>query len=314
MASYYRVKLELDGPLATPFHSGTFFGHLCWAYRALKSEESLGRWLSTMGDDPFLLSDGLPADCLPRPLVRPQGRAGRMGLEELNRVKELKKRRHIRRGLFEALRGAMSEGALLGGLFTNDPPAGTRRERQAHNTIDRRTGRTPETGGLYFTEASWPGSESTTRTDSGGFHWDVYVKTSLDKTALGEMMGLVGKWGYGKDASVGRGRFTSTIEDESAGFFEQSGPRRMSLSHGTLTPEMNDARYRLHTHYGKTGGVYAMGSSPFKYPLTLVEPGATFAAAGDGPFGAMLSGVHPTKPWIRHNAWHLTLSYTEATE
>ena len=30
---------------------------------------------------------------------------------------------------------------------------------------------------------------------------------------------------------------------------------------------------------------------------------------GDGPFGALLSGVHPNRPEIVHNAWHLCVAF-----
>jgi hypothetical protein len=77
---------------------------------------------------------------------------------------------------------------------------------------------------------------------------------------------------------------------------------------------MTDARYRLRTHYGKLGPALANHRSPFKYPLTLLEPGSTFASSGTGPFGELLSRIHPDEDLrdIVHNAWHLAVAYTEA--
>ena len=67
----YRVRLTLRGPLATPLHSGTLFGHLCWAWHYRDGETGLGRWLEGLADDPLLISDAFPAGYLPRPLLAP---------------------------------------------------------------------------------------------------------------------------------------------------------------------------------------------------------------------------------------------------
>jgi CRISPR-associated protein Csm4 len=88
----------------------------------------------------------------------------------------------------------------------------------------------------------------------------------------------------------------------------------MSLSHGVLTGNMKDPRYRAHTHYGKLGGHFATGSfSPFKYPILMMRPGATFAPDGGGPFGELLDGVHHDKllSALRQHALHLPVYFTE---
>ena len=95
--------------------------------------------------------------------------------------------------------------------------------------------------------------------------------------------------------------------------FDYDGNRILSLSHGVLTANMAAPLYKLHTHYGKLGGLYAGGErSPFKYPLLLTRPGATFSPAAAGPFGELLTGVHPHHPEIHQNAWHLGLPFTAA--
>lgn len=88
----------------------------------------------------------------------------------------------------------------------------------------------------------------------------------------------------------------------------------MSLSHGVRTKNMLHVRYRQHVHFGKTGGHYATGSfSPFKYPLLMMCPAATFTPSDDGPFGELLHGVHhdPALASIVHYALHLPLAFSE---
>lgn len=301
--NYYRVRIELEGPLGTPLHSGTLFGHLCWARRYLDGEEALARWLASLEEgEPFLISSGLPAGLLPRPMLAPvRGR-----VEE----KQIRKRGFLPLSEFLALRSRLSAAALAEKLC--DAPAGGRFDhRLAHNTIDRRLGTTPEEGGLYFVDEFWP--RGAPDVDA---RWDVYVGASLSAGELAELFRRVGRLGYGRDATIGRGRFRAAVEAAPEGLFEAGGRRRMSLSHGSLTPNMARPRYRLEPHFGKLGPVAAAqaGANPFKYPLVLLRPGATFEPADSGPFGELLREVHPSAGFVRHNAWHLAIPYDEPEE
>ena len=298
---YYRVRLELEGPLGTPLHSGTLFGHLCWARRLLEGEEALERWLASLEQgEPFLISSGFPAGMLPRPLVAPV----RGAVEP----KQVRKRPYLPLQDFLNLRRRLTAQALAAAV--TDPPEQTRLtpHRLAHNTIDRRLGTTPEEGGLYFVDELWPCAWP-----GESVSWDVYVASSLSGDELGELFRAVGRLGYGRDATLGRGRFGVRVEPAPEGLFDAAGRRRLSLSHGSLTPNMLEPRYRLEPHFGKLGPLAAAEAAfnPFKYPLTLLRPGATFEPADEGPFGELLRDVHPAAAFVRHNAWHLTVAYDE---
>ena len=156
---------------------------------------------------------------------------------------------------------------------------------------------------MYFTEDEWAEGEARYR--------DIYVSSSLSAGELRKMFELTGRWGYGRDGGTGRGQFEVTVEAEESGLFRHAGNRRMSLSHGSLTANMAEPRYRLETHYGKLGGMFANTATPFKYPLCLLRPGATFRPAGEGPFGELLDHVHPHRAEIVQNAWHLAVPFTE---
>ena len=326
----YRIRLRLCGPLATPLHSGTLFGHLCWAKRLRESEAALVAWLVGLPESPLLLSDALPHGQLPRPLLqpgdRPESAVGESRLDFLQRLqqdKKLNKTAFISVTDFLELRTGLSESNLLTRLRQRtmvqekaEPNKQTKSiqrshllslaVRQAHNTIDRFTGTTPETGGLYFMDEEW-------RRDTAA-EMDVYAIGEISREELQKLIDMVGQFGFGRDANLGRGRFSAVVEPADPHLFiHDDGNRRLSLSHGVLTTNMAVPFYKLHTHYGKLGGLYAGGErSPFKYPLLLTRPGATFSPADDGPFGALLTGVHPDHPEIRQNAWHLSLPFTAA--
>ncbi|MCS7315150.1 MAG: hypothetical protein RMI94_07305 [Bryobacterales bacterium] len=307
---YYRVELALESPLSTPLHSGTLFGHLCWAWRERHGEPRLAAWLETLRHAPFLISDGFPSGWLPRPLLEPGPSGGppadpAQRVQFLQEAKRRKQARWIRCSDFLRLRSAFDARELA--TAEADPPK-LEKVSSPHNRIDRRTGQTLEEGGLFYLEESWPEREATL--------FDVYVGTELDASQLRELFAHVGACGYGRDATWGRGRFRVLAVEQEDALFAPVGTRRMSLSHGSLTANMLDARYRTETHLGRLGNLFARCDKPFKYPLLLLQPGATFRPADDGPFGALLDDVHPSPPGgvrIYHNAWHLTVGYSEAS-
>lgn len=312
---FYMVRLWLEGPIATPMISGTLFGHLCWAYRWRFGEERFAQWLRELDNQPLLISDAMSRGCLPKPLLRAQPRDPEP-LEAAS-LKTLKKQPWLSRDQFLKIRNRLNEDSLLAALAADEQTR--ERERAArrsepvlevsmtripHNTINRLTNRTLPQGGLYFTDEEWPTQAARER--------EVYVQTALDPPLLRELFTLTGKMGYGRDASAGRGQFSVLdIEAAPGGLFDAPGNRRLSLSHGNLTPNMADARYRLHTHFGKVGALYSISAKPFKKPLTLLRPGATFRPTDDGPFGELLRGVYSVNPRVVHCAWHLTVPYTE---
>jgi CRISPR-associated protein Csm4 len=322
--SAHRIRLRLHGPLATPLHSGTLFGHLCWAKRLREGEAALAAWLAALTESPLLLSDALPRDQLPRPLLQPgdrpepaAGESRQAFLHRLQQDKQLRKTAFIPVADFLDLRVGLSETSLLARLRQRAAEreraerAQLRRwsrplslaVRQAHNTIDRLTGTTPEAGGLYFMDEEW-------RRDAAA-ELDAYAVGEIPSEELRALFDTVGEFGFGRDANLGRGRFAATVELADPRLFAHDGNRRLSLSHGVVTINMAAPFYKLHTHYGKLGGLFAGGGrSPFKYPLLLTRPGATFSPADAGPFGALLAGVHPHHPEIRQNAWHLCLPFT----
>lgn len=311
------LGLHLQGPIATPLHSGTLFGHLCWAHRLMEGEDSLIRWLKALPESPWLISDAFPSGCLPRPLLAPE-RLPRQApkenkaafTERLQKAKKQKKQSWISVRDFLALREGLNGEALNRRLADADEQTAANGKvvsyHQPHNTIHRLTGTTPETGGLYFMEERWHGE--------GAEELDVYLQAPDASTEqLRNLFATIGEQGFGRDASLGRGRFSvGEIAAADPTLFQYTGNRLLSLSHGSLTSNMRAPRYKLHVHYGKLGGLFAGGvRSPFKRPLLLLKPGATFEPVGEEPFGEWLGDVHPDHPEIGHHAWHLCLPYTE---
>lgn len=302
----FRVRLRLSAPLGTPLTSGTLFGHLCWAVRAGEGEAGLIRWLEGQGEAPWAVSDGFPMDLLPRPLLPPEQRMKPAGVKEADETKKRARLAWITVKGFLDLRGALSETALASEVVASSLPGELNGYRLAHNTIDRHRGSTPEEGGLFFVDEDWSHAVMPQR--------DVYVRAPVDAGEVEDLFRRVGDNGYGRDSTWGRGRFDVEGVEQAEALDGHEGSHRLSLSHGTITPNMLDARYKLFTHFGKVGDLMAAeGVRPWKRPVLLARPGATFRPDGDGPFGALLKGVHQDRPeTICHDARHVAIPYTEA--
>ncbi len=311
--AYYRITITPLGPLGTEIVSGTLWGHLAWAIRYGDGEEGLGRWLSEQGERPWLLSSFMPAGMLPRPILKPllDNRAG-LTLKEMKEAKERKKEKLIPEALFLRLRKDLNESTLQEGLEELRKAEASKRRKfsesdlRPHNRIDRLTGATPETGGLYFEESRFFDGKSSYQ----GFAFT--SEPALERLKiLFEFIGERG--GFGANASTGNGCFHSDITEETL-VFASTGNRAMSISHGVLSNNMLAPRYKQHAHFGKLGGHFATEAfSPFKYPILMMCPGATFRPADAGPFGMLLSGVHhdPALACVRHHALHLPIFFTE---
>jgi len=310
-----RLRLRLTAPLGTPLTSGTLFGHLCWAIRARRGEAALLAWLDAQAEAPWILSDGFPAGLLPRPILEPSPAPRRRDVPAADAAKKRDRMGWITVGGFLATRDALSAEALqphlrAGPTLEERGPANRgwgdlQRVRMAHNRIDRRRGTTPEEGGLFFVEEDWGHAVAPER--------EVYLRSFAPDAEVEELFTEIGAAGYGRDATWGRGTFGVVAVEALPELDRHDGPRRLSLSHGTIGANMADPRYRLFTHYGKVGDTMAAtGARVWKRPLLLTRPGATFGARDDGPFGALLGDVHQDNAAIRHDARHLALPCRDA--
>jgi CRISPR-associated protein Csm4 len=296
----WRLTLRLSAPLGTPLAGPTLFGQICVLRAEAEGAAAVTDWLS----DParvWRLSDGFPAGFLPRPLVQPRP----VARDAFDRIKAVKKRSLVARAAFLRLRDAWEE-ALLAEEETAAEPALPR--RIAHNHVHRQGQGTLEAGGLFFLDEDWRFAEPATR------DVDLYVETVEPLARVRGLVAALGQRGFGRDAGTGRGRWAVIGAVEDRELAAGAGGRRVSLSRGALTPAtMREAFWKLAPHFGRLGPENALaGVSPFKRPVLLTRPGATFRPDGDGPFGQILRGVHPARSEVVLNALHLAIPFAEA--
>jgi CRISPR-associated protein Csm4 len=313
--SLFRARIRLEGPLASPLASGMIFGQLCWTLRELKGEAVLIDWLGRP-EALWAVSDAFPADWLPRPLLAPRVVAPETNAGDYADRKRLRKHTLISRAGFLRHRRALRDSDL-GADILGSPADET--HRLARNSIDRHTGRALDSGGLYFRAEVWPRDAGPAAKGDGmvgGPDRDIYVDApNVDGARLHDVLTHLGEAGFGKSASLGRGRFT--VKDVAPDPELETLPgadRLVSLSRGDRTANMADVWCRIEPHFGKAGPRVTLGegASPFKRPILLTRPGATFARGGEGRFGSWLGSVHPTRPEIGHNALHVAIPFREA--
>jgi len=293
---HHRVRLRLLGPLGTPMTSGTLFGQLCWALREASGEAALVSFLARLPEAPVALSDVFPEGLLPRPILAPTVEREPPSKEQADKAKKLKKKAFVTRDHWLKARGRLSAATLAPGLaaWSED------RHRLAHNTIDRLRGGTLEQGGLFFMDEDWSFHTHPLR--------DLYVQGELPAPGLAALLEAIGRDGYGRDASTGRGRFEIVGIEPGPELAAHEGDRLVSLSRGCWDARMAAPRFKLWAHFGRLGA--EAPGRPWKRPVVLLRPGATWARA-EGTFGRWLTGVHQDRPEVGLNAFHLAIPFTE---
>jgi hypothetical protein len=61
--------------------------------------------------------------------------------------------------------------------------------------------------------------------DDKAREWDVYVQGDVDSTVLQGWFTQVGEFGFGRDSSLGRGRFSVQVESADSRLFQHTGNR-----------------------------------------------------------------------------------------
>ena len=285
----YKIKLKILTPSATPWQSDTLFGHICWQVALGKWEQSIKDFLEPFlnGEPSFVLSDGFPDGLLPRPMQsRTEGKHRFDNLNNYSTAKELNKAKYLAYNDFiNVCRGQPLSGSPVPEIWS--------KKEILHAAIDRNTGTTSGEGSLYQTEVIYLEEQSFRDIIN------IYLLCKSEwKDKVVELLNQVSMVGYGKDKSVGCGRFAiQEIEnaDELLKADNQNGFTTLS-SYIPSTDDPTRGRWKIRTKRGKLGEG-AGGDNPFKTPLIQFEPGAVFAQ--DNPdlfYGRMIRDIAPGMP------------------
>ena len=266
----YRLTLRPLSALGTPLAGDTLLGQLCWTLRHQLGNAALTALLQgyTQGKPFAVVSDALPSGHLPLPSLPSGAWQASVGSDR----KVLKKKRWLpSSGMCEQLSKwqqiAVADGDLGKALVHAQP----------HNTINRQTG-TTGTGMFapYTMGQTWLAPSSLL---------DVVVvldEARLPLAQLHSALVYIGQQGYGRDASIGMGKF-ELVGDATPVTWQppSQGAPNAWLTLGPCAPQgLGFCPVRSHWHsltrFGRHGDVAVQTGQPFKRPVLLAKAGSVF--------------------------------------
>ena len=260
---------------ATALKGDTLFGQLCWAIRNRFGEQRLCECLGGYNQNqPFIVvSDAFPKGYLPLPKLP----SFFYESEETLDRKALKKRNWLPlTELAKPVAEWQSVAVDAKTINAGDASSLSEKHPQPHNTINRQTNTTGDNGfAPYAVEQEWY---------APALEWTLYFLLDTTKISIEECkqcLDDIGRFGYGKDASIGMGKF-EIIE-----FLEQALPAQpTSNACLTLAPSAPQAQgfdaensyYQLFTRFGRHGDIAVhQAGKPFKNPIMLAQTAAVFS-------------------------------------
>jgi CRISPR-associated protein Csm4 len=290
----YKSRIKLKSLSASSWQADTVFGHLCWHIFRHEGEAHLGEFLSyypegahssTGPRPPVLVSDGFPADYLPRPLLPfKESDAGSTKRERILRSFRLKEEAQVRWLRLEEFNKVRSGEFVTSSLTEHEIAKAISTEISQKNQIDRVTNTAGSGSGQLFDVIGYLLPEVS-------LYWrisDGYLE--LVREFLEELKNT----GYGKRKSVGYGQVESFTLDEFKDFEEIQGANGF-VTLSRFVPAINDPTegyWHTAVKYGKLGEELGGSGNPFKRPLLQIECGACFRDVAPREwYGQLISGL-----------------------
>lgn len=299
----YRLTLQPVTAFGTPLAGDTLFGQLCWALRHRLGNERLNELLAgyTAGRPFAVISDAFPQGFLPLPSL-PSAFWQNSAVDR----KILRKKRWLAIAdtevpLAQWQSRAVSDNEAAERITQANGPLHSE-HAQPHNSINRRTGTTGEGQFAPYTQPqTW---------FAPGLDFDIHVVIDEQRLTLAELesaLGDIGKTGYGRDASIGLGKFHLLGEAQADPLTARQTPEPANawLTLGPCAPQglgfcPERSHYQPLTRFGRHGDIAVHSGNPFKRPVLLARSGSVFwpeRLAADRRFiGQGIGGISASRP------------------
>jgi CRISPR-associated protein Csm4 len=290
----YKTTIEPLSYFAANLRGDTLFGQLCWMARFCYGNDCLKQLLADYDESPFMIiSDAFESGYMPKPklplskLLSPEC-AKNADKKEERKKQWIKPDDLLTFGEFHALSKKEQDSVV----------------NVAHNSIDYRTFTTGKDGFAPY------GSREIEMNKK-----DIYVLIDEKRFSLGELKNtfdVLGCYGYGKDSSIGKGRFTLSSFERVENLNTQSNSV-MALS--PFSPQGLECKaiyYDPFTRFGKKGA-FRSQENPFKKPLLLADTASVVVfnhAYTKGYIGKAIRG-HTTHEDIVHQGYAITTAIKE---
>jgi len=288
----FKATIEPQGAFASTLRGDTLFGQICWMIRYTLGEDRLKMLLANYDHKPFLIvSDAFAAGYLPKPKLPASLLGEDQERKKINRKKIWVTPQMLKSWNFD---DAKSE-AQATGVKVSDTI-------QIHNSLNYLTSRTDKSGAFapYGVQEYYPGKK------------DIYLLIDEEMISADEIRQIIitlGKYGYGKDASIGKGRFGLLTFEESKSL-KKPHKAYMTLCASTLLGvEAKALYYEPFTRFGKHGAQRAYRNA-FKRALLLADSAAVIiydSAKSLEYIGHAIRGVSKAYPDTVHQGYAITL-------
>lgn len=299
---FYEITIAPLSGFGTLLKGDTLFGHICWqaAYNDDLLNGGLEKRISAYSENPFaVFSSAFPKLNRPSPcyaLKRPDVPQSLLfsikeedRVRQLETIKEKKKKKWMLadeslnpdiseadfltdKELFEEIAEQASEEIRRITEKADHPGELTIPFSQPHNTINRRTG---TTGKDAFAPYSQDIVHYYPETKLAIFA--LIDESATDIERICDALKKIGRWGYGKDASVGMGRFEVREHRELP--LPDAGDANACYTLAPCVPEkgcFSKSYFIPFVRFGKHGDRGALSGKPFKNPVVMADEGAVF--------------------------------------
>ena len=250
----YKTTITPLSTFATLLQGDTLFGQLCWAIRYSFGEDRLTELLNDYQKKPFMIvSDGFASGYLPKPSLPSRLLSENPDEKKMNRKKIWLTMEHLQNAQFSKAKSNQEAG------YSNTKDAVVK------NSINYKTFTTGDDGFDPYSEEEMKLSKH-----------DVYILLDEQKFSLEDLhksINTVSEMGFGKNSSIGKGRFSFTNFSEIF-LSKQTSTTYMTLSNSTLEGvECKNIFYAPITKFAKHGASLATAAA-FKKPLLLAKSGS----------------------------------------
>ena len=299
----YEIIIKPLSGFGTPLKGDTIFGHFCWqaAYDTSVLRGGLDKWIACYQERPFvvfssawpkLLDNGkffyafkrpdLPLSFLFPPLAEDDCKK-RFEKHKDNKTMKWMRVEEDLSFTLDSMKYLTDEDLVKSSKkqITEETERIMREQRhqkfyadsiQQHNTINRLTMTTGEGMFAPFTETAffyYPETELA-----------VFVLLDEEATDIERVcaaMENIGKFGFGRDASTGCGRFELGEHDKLS--LPSVGSSNACYALSPIVPEkgiFSDQYFTPFVRFGKHGDILATSENPFKNPVLMADEGAVF--------------------------------------
>lgn len=270
-----KLTIQFRGPLASALQSDTIFGQFCWFYRYIYGPDKLEEKLNQ--EVPFVVfSDGFLENHISMPILKPDsienvGESKNIEdyLEKYKNIKKFKKMNFVKADILKDQQLLRLTDIMQSIDFDKKADKKMVSHIILRNSIDRLTNTTLTDGGLYQTEETFFNRNAKI---------DIYVKyneQAIDKDCIEKVFDFIGQSGFGKDKSIGKGRFKIVSSEKNPDLLKEKQTKTfISLSSGVVCDDCEVLFGKTFVKFGKHGG-YDM-QNPFKKPVILFKAGSTF--------------------------------------